>query len=64
MSYNYNKAAIMVPMAAMVSSPVKAIQDVDQTFLSIGQKLSNLAMMSMLDKNKQSHEALVDNEMI
>jgi hypothetical protein len=46
---SYNKAAILVPMAAMVSSPVKA--DLDQTFLSLGQKLSNLATMSMLDKN-------------
>jgi hypothetical protein len=44
----------------MIASPVKA--DLDQTFLSLGQKLSNLAMMSML--NKQDKNEPIDEEMV
>jgi hypothetical protein len=48
MSYNYNKAVILLPI--LVSNTVSA--NMDSTYLSLGEKLSNLAMMSMLNKKE------------
>jgi hypothetical protein len=44
----YNKAAILLPILA--SNTVSA--EMDNTYLSLGEKLSNLAMMSMLNKKE------------
>ena len=55
MSNNYNRAALVA-----LAAPARA--DLDQTYLSLGQKLSNLAMMSMLDKKEAT--PIEDNEML